>query len=73
MSTLVAPAKTPRVLIDRLNQEIVRYLHTPEAKEKFLSAGIEVVGSSPEPLETAMKAEIARLNELIKDIGIQRE
>ena len=56
---MFAPAKTPAAIINRLNQEIVRFLNTPEVKEKFLNAGVEVVGSSPEELAAIMKSDIA--------------
>jgi tripartite-type tricarboxylate transporter receptor subunit TctC len=47
-SGMLAPAKTPEATIKRLNQETVRVLNRPELKEKFLSAGFDVVGGSPE-------------------------
>ncbi len=53
---MFAPAKTPEAIIKRLNQEIVRFLHTAEAKERFLSAGAEIVASSPEQFGAAIQA-----------------
>jgi tripartite-type tricarboxylate transporter receptor subunit TctC len=70
---MFAPAKTPAAIISVLNREIVRYLNQPEARSKILGAGVEVVGSSPEQLDTAMKAEIARMGKVIKDAGIRDE
>jgi tripartite-type tricarboxylate transporter receptor subunit TctC len=70
---IYAPAKTPSALISRLNQEIVRFLRTPEAKDKFFSVGAEAVGSSPEQLAAKMKSVIARMDKLIKDTGIGGE
>lgn len=55
----------------RLIQEIVRVLHLPEIKEKFSAIGIETVGSSPQELTAAMKAEIARTAKLVKEAGIR--
>ena len=68
-----APAKTPAAIIHRLNQEIVRFLRTPEAKERFLSAGIEPVGNSPEEFAAIIKSEIAIMSKVIKDAGIKTE
>jgi len=68
-----APAKTPAAIINRLNQEIVRFLRTPEAKEKFLSAGIEPVGNSPEEFTAIIKSEMAIMSKVIKDAGIKTE
>jgi tripartite-type tricarboxylate transporter receptor subunit TctC len=70
---LLAPAKTPQAIINRLNQEIVRALNSTEMKEKFLSGGVEAVGSSAEDLAGAMKSEMARMGKVIKDTGIKVE
>ena len=68
-----APAKTPETIIARLNQEIVRFLKTAEAKEKFLNAGSEVVAGSPEQLAAAVKSDMARMGKVIKDAGIRAD
>jgi len=71
MTAMFAPAKTPAAIIKRVNEEVVRYLKTPEAKETFFSRGLDAVGSSPEQLAVAMKAEMARLEKVIKETGIR--
>ena len=73
MVGMLAPAKTPAPIINRLNQETVRYLRMPDVKEKFLSSGVETVGSSPEQFAAKMKSEMARIGKLIKDAGIRAE
>ena len=65
------PAKTPVAIINRLNQEIVRFLKTAEVKEQLFKAGVEVVGSSPEELAATVKSEMAKMGKLIKDAGIK--
>ena len=70
---LFAPARTPRAIIDRLNEETVRYLARPDAREKFMNAGLETVGGPPEQLAAAVKTEIARMSKVIKDAGIRSE
>jgi tripartite-type tricarboxylate transporter receptor subunit TctC len=70
LGCVMAPARIPETIVNRLNQEIVRYLRTPEAKEKFLIAGSEVVASSPEQLAIAMKSEMAKMGKVIRDAGI---
>ena len=57
---LFAPARTPPALIDRLNQDAGRFLNQAETKERFLNAGVEVVGSSPAAFGAAVKAEVAK-------------
>ncbi len=70
---IFAPAKTPTAVINRLNQEIVRLVKTPEAKEKFFNSGSEVVGSTPQELAAAGKSETAKWGKLIKEAGIRVE
>ena len=67
MTGVYAPAGTPTAVVSRLNQEIVRIIHLQEIKERFSSIGIETVGSSPQELTAAMKAEITRTAKLIKE------
>ena len=68
-----APAGTPAAIINRLNQEMVRYLRLPDVKEKLLANSVESVGSTPEELGATIKSEMARLGKLIKDVGIRAD
>ncbi len=68
---VLAPAKTLPALIERLNREIVGVLHQPTVKERLFNAGSEVVASTPQAFDAAIKAEIATLGKLIKDAGIR--
>ena len=56
-----------------LNQEIVLGLNRPDVKEKFLDAGIDVVGSSPEETAVKVKSDIARMSKVIKDADIRAD
>ena len=66
-----APAKTPAAIINRLNQEIVRFLKTKDAQEKYLNLGAEVRASSPEEHVVYLKSRTAVIGKLIKDAGIK--
>ena len=70
-TAMFVPAKTPEAIIRRLNQEVVRFLRTPEAKERLASEGAEPVGSTPEELITAVRAEVTRWGTVIKAAGIK--
>ncbi len=70
---MFGPAKMPARLVNRLNQGIVRFLNRADVKERFLTAGIETVGSSPEQLAATMTSEMARIKKLFKDAGIRAE
>jgi tripartite-type tricarboxylate transporter receptor subunit TctC len=69
--TVMAPAKTPAALINRLNAEVGRVINEPEVKEKFLASGFEIIGSTPEQLAAIMKTNIAKWGKVIKDAGIR--
>jgi tripartite-type tricarboxylate transporter receptor subunit TctC len=71
LNGVFAPANTPAAVINRLNREIVRFLGSAEVKERLLTAGAEVLASSPEELSAAMKLDISRMGKLIKDLGIK--
>ena len=70
---LFAPARIPNALAVRLHQDVVRALTRPEIKEKYFSAGMEVVASSSAALGTAVKSEMDSLRKVIKETGIREE
>jgi tripartite-type tricarboxylate transporter receptor subunit TctC len=66
-----APGATPRAVVERLNQEMTRYLGRPEVKERLLGAGLEVVAGTPEKLAVTMKSDLDRMGKVIRDAGIR--
>lgn len=72
-AAIFAPAKTPKLVLDKLHGEIVRHLHRADVRERFFSTGLEIVGSSPDQLAAAIKSDIAKLGRVIKDAGIRTE
>jgi tripartite-type tricarboxylate transporter receptor subunit TctC len=70
---VLAPAGTPRPIIDRLNQEIVRVLNLPDIKERLNAEGTEVVASTPEDFMKHLKAETDKWAKVIKAAGIKPE
>jgi tripartite-type tricarboxylate transporter receptor subunit TctC len=66
-----APAGTPRPIIKRLNQEIIRVLAAPEVKDLFFKLGMETVGGSPEQLGAKVKSEMTRMEKVIQAAGIK--
>ena len=73
MTGMFAPAKIQPAIVTRVSQEIARFVRSPAAEEKFLTSGVEAVGSSPEELTVAIDAEIARWSKLIKEVGIKAD
>jgi len=68
-----APGRTSSVIVKRLHDEIVRVLGRADVKEKFLAAGVEPVGSTPQQLAATIRSEIARMSKVIKDAGIREK
>ncbi len=71
LTAIFAPAKTPATRINRLNREFVRVLNEAESKERFFSAGMDVVASSPEQCVAMVSSEITKWGKVIKDRGIR--
>ena len=65
--------KTPRAIVTRLNQEILRFLAKPEIRDQFLKSGVEMVGSTPEQFAEAIRADVAKTGKLIRDIDLRIE
>lgn len=70
---ILAPAKTPRHVIEKLNTEIVKIVNAPDVKAVFLRDGLEAVGNSPREFEAIIKAEVAKWQTLVKAAGIPVE
>jgi len=68
-----APAGTPGPIVRRLNQEISRAINTPGVKEKLFNTGAEAVGSTPAELDAAIKSEMKRMGNVIRDAGIRED
>ena len=70
---MFAPAGTPATIINRLNQETVRFLNRADVKERLLNVGLEMVGSSPEQFAGKIRSEMARMGKVIRDAGIRAD
>jgi tripartite-type tricarboxylate transporter receptor subunit TctC len=67
---IVAPAKTPAPIINRLNSEIVAILRSPAASERLAADGSEAVGSTPEEFGAHLKTEMMKWGQVVKAAGI---
>lgn len=70
---VIAPAKTPRPIIDFLYREIVAVLNEPDVRERMAAMLAEVIANPPAEAARIMNAEEARLTKLIRDVGIPPE
>lgn len=68
---VLAPAGTPRPIIDRMYQEISRIMHAPDVKERFIADGTEPVGGTSEEFAAYIKSETEKWAKVIKAAGIK--
>jgi tripartite-type tricarboxylate transporter receptor subunit TctC len=68
---MLAPAATPRPIIDRLNAEALKALASPEIKEKLAVLGAEPMPMTPAAFDAFLKTETARMAQVVKSAGIQ--
>jgi tripartite-type tricarboxylate transporter receptor subunit TctC len=70
---LVAPAKTPAPILDKLNREMVRIINTPETRERLIGMGFNPVGDTRAQYAEFIKAEIAKWRRVVNDAGVKVE
>ena len=70
---VMAPAGTPKAIIDKLNTEMARIVKLPDVREKLIALGAEVMVNSPEEFGAWMKSEVANWSKVIKDASIKIE
>lgn len=70
---VLAPARTPKPIIDRLHAEIVKALNTPDLHGRLVAEGSEIGGITPEEFRRHIRAEIAKWTKVVKDANIQAE
>ena len=68
---VVAPARTPRPIIDRLQGEIAKIARDPKMKARLAGQGLELVGNTPEEFDAFIRAEVAKWAEVIARAGLK--
>lgn len=68
---LLAPAKTPKPVIDRLHAESVKILRRDDVKKSLLKIGLEVEANSPQEFAAIIREEVAKWKKLVKEAGIK--
>ena len=70
---LLAPAGTPRDIINKVGGDVNRVLKSPEMQERFVSLGQEVIAGSPEQVAEYARRDSVRYAALIRDIDLKPE
>ncbi len=67
---MMAPAKTPRDIVNRLNEEVLKALASPEVKARFANLGADAWTLKPEQFDAYIKDEIVSNAKLVKAAGL---
>ena len=70
---LVAPAGTPREIVQKLNAEVQKILAMPDVRERFMAQGVEPQGSTPEQFGEHIRAQMAKWAKVVQDAGVKAE
>jgi tripartite-type tricarboxylate transporter receptor subunit TctC len=65
------PAGVPKPILQKMHDEIVKALKSPDVSEKIRAQGLDPVGNTPEELSARIKKESAEYAQLVKEIGYQ--
>ena len=72
-NALVAPARTPRAVVDRLQREVVVTVATPAVQQQLRALNVEPRTSTPEQAAALLKSDIERWRAVIERAGIPRQ
>ena len=68
---VLAPAKTPQPVIDKLNAELNRALQLPDVKASLAADGAEPAGGTPQDLAKSIREGTQKWGKLIKELGVK--
>lgn len=68
---IMVPAGTPREIISRLHQEIVKVVQSPEIRSRLASEGAAVAGTTPEQYAKVIRSDVEKWARIIKDLGLR--
>ena len=70
---LLAPAATPRAIVDRLGSELVRILKMPDVQQRLRNEAYDIIADTPDQFAAAIIAEIAKWAPFVKQAGLRGE
>jgi tripartite-type tricarboxylate transporter receptor subunit TctC len=68
---LLAPAGTPKEIIDKVHQEALKVLADPETRKRFTQLGLGTIGNSPAEMAAGIKTDLEKWSKVIKEAGIK--
>ena len=64
---ILAPAGTPKPIIERLNRELVKIIRSPDLSPALVSEGATAIGNTPAEFDAIIRADIAKWAKIIKE------
>ncbi len=68
---LLAPAGTPRAIVEQLNAQVLKVMALPETRERMAAFGVEITTSTPDEFAAHIRSEMAKLGKVIRDANIK--
>jgi len=70
---VMAPAGTPRPIVERLNAELVKIMHAPDTRERLASMATDPLTSTPEEFGAYLKQEIAKWGDVVRKANLKAD
>ena len=68
-----APAGTPKAIIDKLHDAMVKAMNTPELRERFASVGAEMIANTPAQYGAFVQSELVKWGAVVKATGVKAD
>jgi tripartite-type tricarboxylate transporter receptor subunit TctC len=68
---VIAPARVPNAIVNRLNSELVKAAHMPEIRERLTAIGFDVVTGTPDAFARYIRGEVAKWRDVAKQMGLK--
>jgi tripartite-type tricarboxylate transporter receptor subunit TctC len=70
---VLVPAKTPRAIVNRLHQELVRIVKSPDVTAQIVKVGADVIASTPEETDALIQTDLKKYAQVIQRLNIKPE
>jgi tripartite-type tricarboxylate transporter receptor subunit TctC len=70
---VLAPAGTPRPIVDKLNAAMLKALRDPEVVQRMAGLGVEIIGNSADEFARVVRSDIIKWAKVVKDSGAKAD
>ena len=68
---ILAPAQTPRTIVQQINKEVARILDMPDVRDRLLGVDFNILTSTPEEYDKMLISDIATFTRVAKEAGLR--